>query len=121
MSDEWKDEPEHKPFAWVSKMWHVPTPEEVANAKAEEAATRAVNALAAEHITQLPPFDPNPICPKCGHDGIKWDYGRFTEPPSRPLKLFDRVGLLPYLDLYCLRCEFGNHETDEFWVMSPKS
>lgn len=122
MSEAWEGE-KHSFFSWWSG--EPETPEQKALREAKEREKQAVNALAAEHAAPLPPFVADPTCPKCGSSKVRWGYGRYLEPPKCDAAVFERVGLAPYISLWCKRCGFGDItiaqiRADWVWVMAPK-
>lgn len=69
----------------------------------------------------LPAFKRNPVCPKCGHDGIAFDYRAETKVPDedhRPTAGCGWTGPLHFgehIHLTCGRCAYGKGEP---WMMA---
>lgn len=69
----------------------------------------------------LPEFKRNPQCPKCGHDGIAFDYKAETTSktedfrPSAACGWATEVHFQEHIHLTCGRCTYGKQEP---WIMA---
>lgn len=70
----------------------------------------------------LPTFRRNPTCPKCGHDGIGFDYKAETKVKEEDYRPAASCGwgaemhFAEHIHLVCARCGYGKAEP---WVMGP--
>ena len=68
----------------------------------------------------LPAFKRNPVCPKCGHDGIVFDYKAAKENADEDRRIAS-CGMTSdphfeeHIHLECNRCSYGKNLV---WIMS---
>lgn len=62
----------------------------------------------------LPAFKRNPRCPKCGHDGIHFEYTDGQKERST-CGFVNEMHLAEHIHLECSRCAYGKNRP---WVMA---